>query len=102
MSDVLLISRDSSTALRVQGCVDVRNAASALARGDEIVVAGARVELDVSGLQSADSVTVSVLLAWAARAARQGGSLQCTNVPPRLLATAHLCKAERLLGIAAD
>ncbi len=101
MSDALRISRDASAALRVQGRIDVRNAASALARGDEIVVAGARVELDVSGLQSADSVTVSVLLAWAAQAARQGGRLECTNVPPRLLATAHLCKAESLLGIAA-
>lgn len=98
MSERFAISRTSAERVRVSGRIDVRNVADALGRSRDVAVSGAQIEVDLAALESADSVTLSVLLAWAARAAQQGGSLIFTQIPPRLMSIAHLSKAETLLG----
>lgn len=98
MSARLAISRASATRVDVSGGIDVRNAAEALARSREIANSGVHTEVNLSALETADSVTLSVLLAWAARTAQQGGHLVFTKIPPRLVAIAQLSKAEALLG----
>lgn len=100
MSANLTIVRETPAAVQVGGGIDVANAGSALARSAEIITPGATVRVDLAKLGSADSVTLSVLLAWAARARQQRGRLIFTSIPLRLRAIAHLSQAEPLLGLA--
>ncbi len=100
MNARLTIQRLGESSVQVAGRIDIGNAASALARSPEVAMPGRRVEVDLAQLESADSVTLSVLLAWAARARRAQGSLAFVSPPSRLLAIAHLSKAEPLLGFA--
>ncbi len=98
MSSELAIQRSGDSAVRVAGRIDVANAASALVRSAEVVVPGRAVQVDLARLESADSVTLSVLLAWGARARASGGSVEFLAPSTRLRAIAHLSKAEPLLG----
>lgn len=101
MAPAFSIERADGARLRLRGRVGFANAAAALARSGELLDGAQRaVEVDLSGLQGVDSATLAVLLAWAARAQRQGTTLRLGGAPPDLTALAHLCDAERLLGIA--
>jgi phospholipid transport system transporter-binding protein len=83
---------------RVTGKIDVDNAASALSSGADLFAAGKSITADLSTLESADSVTLAVLLAWASRARRAGGALSFKGASSRLRSIAHLSDAESLLG----
>jgi phospholipid transport system transporter-binding protein len=102
----LRIERGDAASMRVAGRLGFSEAAAALARSGELLDAGTAgapgraIKVDIAGLEGVDSATLAVLLAWAARASARGMSLSFTGVPPGLLALAHLCDAERLLGIA--
>ncbi len=100
MSTSLIVERSPSGGARVVGRINVDNAAAALARGKELGLGGKADGLvDVAELQSADSVTLAVLLAWAAQAGRNGGRLTLVHASSRLRAIAHLSDAEALLGL---
>lgn len=98
MSESLTIEKGASSIGRVAGRIDVNNASSALSRGSALFAVGKQLEADVSGLQSADSITLAVLLAWAVRASKSGGKLSYKGASSRLQAIAHLGDAEALLG----
>lgn len=100
MSTPLALELDAAGNGRVAGRIDVTNAARVLADGARFSKAGTRIEIDLKDLESADSVTLAVLLAWAAAARRNGGDIVYRRIPQRLLAIAHLGDAEPLLGIA--
>ena len=100
MTATFAITRESANHLRASGRIDVGNAALALEHCRGSFDPAAATTVDLGALESADSVTLAVLLAWAARASARGGRLECTAVPPRLQALAHLSAAERLLGMA--
>lgn len=99
MSDRFTLEHRSGEMARVRGRIDVDNAARALAAGEPLSAARGRLEIDLKDLQSADSVTLAVLLAWSARARRNGGELVYCHISPRLRSIAHLSDAEGLLGI---
>ncbi|MEO6688766.1 MAG: STAS domain-containing protein [Dokdonella sp.] len=97
----LRIERGEGGQFRVAGRLGFSEAATALARSSELLVAnGGEVSIDVSGLEAVDSATLAVLLAWGARAQTTGIVLRFIGVPAGLRALAHLCDAEPLLGIA--
>jgi anti-anti-sigma factor len=99
----LQITRGTDSVVTFDGRIDATNAETVLGKVGALVEPNKPLQLDVSALQSANSVTVSVLLALAAQAERRGGKIACINAPDRLRAAAHLCKAEALLGmLAAD
>ncbi len=99
MNTALIVEGFPSGGGRVAGRINVDNAAAALVRGSELGI-GDRIGLvDVAGLKSADSVTLAVLLAWAAQARRNGGGLAFVHASSRLRAIAHLSDAEALLGL---
>jgi ABC-type transporter Mla MlaB component len=54
-------------------------------------------EADLSGVASADSAGLALLVAWRASVAAGGGALSFTSVPERMLALARLTDAEALL-----
>jgi phospholipid transport system transporter-binding protein len=98
VSTSLTIEMATPSTGRIEGSIDVDNAATALSRGADLFAAGKVISADLSGLQSADSVTLAVLLAWAARARRAGGVLSFAGASSRLRSIAHLSDAEDLLG----
>ena len=67
MSPAFSMQPTSATSARLVGRIDVANAAQALAAGKQIPANG-NFELDLEHLESADSVTLAVLLAWSAAA----------------------------------
>ena len=99
MSSLLTIELISPRAGRVVGRIDVDNAAVALSRGSVLQVDGKNIDVDLAELESADSVTLAVLLEWAAQARRRGSRLIYRQASSRLRAIAHLSDAESLLGL---
>ncbi len=100
MSTELTIEATSSAEVSVRGRIDVCNATKALSRGAALF-AGKRTTADVSDLQSADSVTLAVLLAWVEHAQNSGGVLRYQGVSERLRSIAQLGDVVPLLGIEA-
>ncbi len=65
------------------------------------VDAGER-EIDLSGVERAQSVALSVLLSARRRAAARGGDLTVVNAPEELRTLARLYGVEALLGFGPD
>ena len=100
MNASLIVEKSPAGGVRVAGRITVDNAAGALEQYRELGAAGESGRVDVADLHSADSVTLAVLLAWAARARRNGGGgLAFVHASSRLRAIAHLSDAEALLGL---
>ena len=98
--DRLRIERADAAHVRVVGAIGFANGGDAVARTGELFAGAADVTADLGGLTHADSATLGVLLIWAATAAVRGVMLRFANVPEGLLALAHLCDADPLLGFA--
>ncbi len=87
--------------MHVSGVIDTENAAIALQQADRLLGAAGRSVVDLSRLGSTDSVTLAVLLAWAARLNRAGQAVQFSGMPEHLRALARLSEVEALLGLPA-
>jgi phospholipid transport system transporter-binding protein len=91
------LETDTMGTLRLRGAISFANAAQALLR-PPVSPRGAA-DLDLAALESADSVTLAVLIAWSAAARRRGGALRYHRAPQGLRNLARLCDVERLLGL---
>ncbi|HNR91300.1 MAG TPA: STAS domain-containing protein [Dokdonella sp.] len=80
-----------------RGSIDAANAAQALAEGRRQLLAVEPVSVDLAALESADGMTLAVLVAWSSHAARAGRTLRFTNIGERLRAVAHLYAVEPFL-----
>jgi ABC-type transporter Mla MlaB component len=96
MSATFALTREAPGRLRASGRIDVDNAAVALRDGTR-AIEGAPASIDIGALESADSVTLAVLLAWAARASLTGHDVGFVGMPPRLRALARLSAVEGML-----
>ncbi len=95
------IESDTLGTLRVSGAISFVNAAQALMQTPQFIVrADATLDLDLAALENADSATLAVLIAWAARARRTGATLRYLHAPQGLRNLARLCDVEGLLGLA--
>lgn len=97
----LLVQQGDDGLIHVIGAIDTSNAAAALQQAERLLGVEGRVVVDLSRLSSTDSVTLAVLLAWAARLHRTGQRVQFTRMPEHLRALARLSEVEALLGIPA-
>lgn len=95
------MTRESAGSLRASGRIDVDNAATALHEGTA-AIGGVPARIDLAALESADSVTLAVLIAWAARARAAGQAVGYTAMPPRLQALARLSGVESMLAARAN
>jgi phospholipid transport system transporter-binding protein len=93
------VESDTMGTLRVSGAISFANAASALARLPQPGPSGSAMDIDLSALEKSDSATLAVLIAWAARAKRQGVTLRFKRVPQGLRNLAHLSEVDGLLGM---
>jgi phospholipid transport system transporter-binding protein len=89
--------------LRARGDLDFGTAAAALQAGLALLPRGGKCTVDLSGVTSADSAGLAVLVEWLAVAAERGGSLAFESVPVQLRAIARISDLESLLlGQSAD
>lgn len=96
----LRIERIDAASVRVIGEMGFANASEGVARTGELFGGNSEVTVDLGGLTRADSATLGVLLIWSATAAFRRVRLRFKNPPGGLMALAHLCDAEPLLGFA--
>lgn len=85
---------------RIAGTLGYRTPVGALRDAGRAVADAARggvATVDVSGLDGADSATLAILLAWAARARRHGTGLRYAGLPGDLDVLARLADATQLL-----
>ncbi|MEP6485012.1 MAG: STAS domain-containing protein [Rudaea sp.] len=94
------VESDTMGTLRVSGAISYANATSALARMPQPGRAGGVLDIDLSALEKPDSATLAVLIAWSARAKRQGVTLRYKQVPQGLRNLARLSDVDTLLGMA--
>jgi phospholipid transport system transporter-binding protein len=94
------LETDSLGTLRLRGAISFANAAQALAAPPQAPRQGAALELDLAALESADSATLAVLIAWSAQARRRGATLRYHRVPQGLRNLARLTEVDGLLGLA--
>jgi ABC-type transporter Mla MlaB component len=88
------IATADDNSLRASGAITFANATQTLARLPD---ARGPVDVDLSRVLNADSATLSVLIAWAARARARGGSLRYLNAPAGLHNLARLSDLDALL-----
>jgi phospholipid transport system transporter-binding protein len=91
------LESDAPGALRLRGAISFANAAQALLQGLPAAQRGAT--LDLAALESADSATLAVLIAWSAAARRGGATLRYRDAPQGLSNLARLCDVDGLLGL---
>jgi ABC-type transporter Mla MlaB component len=92
-SDFRVATADDNR-LQASGAITFANATQTLARLPD---ARGPVEVDLSRVANADSATLSVLIAWAARTRARGGSLRYLNAPAGLHNLARLSDLDALL-----
>jgi phospholipid transport system transporter-binding protein len=95
---ILQLDASAPDRLVLAGALSFGNAATALARLRASLQERAATGLDLSGITTADSAGLAVLLALASDARTQRRSLQFQGVPNSLRALAQLCDVTGLLG----
>ncbi len=93
------VESDTMGTLRVSGAISFANAGSALARMPQPGRSGSTMDIDLSALEKSDSATLAVLIAWSAKARRQGVTLRYLRVPKGLQNLARLSNVDGLLGL---
>ncbi|HEX6834348.1 MAG TPA: STAS domain-containing protein [Rudaea sp.] len=94
------VESDTLGTWRVSGVISFANAASALAGLPPTARDGSPVTVDLKALENADSATLAVLIAWAARMREARTPMRFSNAPQGLRNLARLCDVEGLLGLA--
>jgi phospholipid transport system transporter-binding protein len=92
------VETNGQNALAVSGAITFDNAAEALRAAPQASRDG-KLDVDLAALTDADSVSLAVLIAWAAQARERGGALRYLNAPQALRNLAHLSDVEDLLGL---
>lgn len=93
------VESDTLGTLRVTGGISFANAARALNRMPQSGARGSTLDLDLGELEKVDSATLAVLIAWSARARRDGVTLRFRRAPQGLRNLAKLCDVDRLIGL---
>jgi phospholipid transport system transporter-binding protein len=97
-----LESRSGDAArFRLTGVAGFATAKALLARGAAEFAGYPRVDVDLSGVASADSAGLAVLLTWVEQARSAQRQLNYTALPAQLSAIARVCAVEELLRAAA-
>jgi phospholipid transport system transporter-binding protein len=85
---------------RLSGTAGIASARALLEAGSAAFGGEAQVELDLSGVSTADGAGLAVLLAWLSRARSAGRALHFVAIPESLLALARVCGVDSMLASA--
>jgi ABC-type transporter Mla MlaB component len=94
------LESDAVGTLRLRGAISFVNAAQAFAAPPQGPKRGAALDIDLAALESSDSATLAVLIAWSAAARQRGAALRYLHAPDGLRNLAKLADVEGLLGFA--
>ena len=94
------LETDSPGALRLRGAISFANAAQAFTAAPQAPARGVALDIDLAALESADSATLAVLIAWSAAARKHGTALRYLRAPQGLRNLAKLTEVDGLLGFA--
>jgi len=84
----------------VSGALTLATAARVLAAGERAFGDAASIEVDLSGVQAADSAGLAVLLEWVRYARQRGRRLRLVSLPPVLTAIAGISEVGEVLRAA--
>lgn len=84
----------------VSGALTLQTAAAALVQGERLFAGAPRVDVDLSGVEAADSAGLAVLLEWVRVARQQRRRLVFHDLPATLAAIAAISEVEDLLKAA--
>lgn len=90
------LGADDAGVRRLSGSLDFDSVPALYRRTDELL-AGDGVTLDLSGVESAGSVAVALLLEWRREACRRGVELRLVGIPDAVRRMARLAGVEALL-----
>jgi phospholipid transport system transporter-binding protein len=93
------LESDAAGGVHLRGVISFLNAAQAFTAAPH-APRDQSVEIDLAALDSADSATLAVLIAWSAQARRRGAKLRYAHAPQGLRNLARLCEVENLLELA--
>ena len=93
------LESDAAGTLRLRGEISFANAAQAFAVPPRAVQPGVALDVDLAALESADSATLAVLIAWSAAARERGTTLRYLHAPQGLRNLAKLADVDGLLSL---
>jgi phospholipid transport system transporter-binding protein len=96
MSDTQLLQQDNGFRLEGDLSFDSVPQLMAVSQG---LFRGENVEVDLAGIERADSAGVALLVHWQREAKRQGGSVCFHNAPGQMLAIAKVSGVDKLLSL---
>jgi len=85
---------------RLSGHLGFESAARALADSRELFGEHKKIQLDLSGVESADSAGLALLVEWTGWAKREKRKLSFTNTPPQAIALAKISEVDEILPLA--
>ncbi|MAL97997.1 STAS domain-containing protein [Hydrocarboniclastica marina] len=88
----------------VSGQFDYQGVVAAREEGEKLIraLAASRCRIDLSGVESADSAFMALLLSWIRLCERRGVVLELVAVPEPLLAMARVSGLETILPVASE
>lgn len=85
---------------KLSGHLGFESATRALAESQRLFADHKKLRLDLSGVESADSAGLALLVEWTGWAKRQKRKLSFVNVPKQAVALAKISEVDKILPIA--
>lgn len=84
----------------LSGHLGFESAARALEESRHLFAGHKKLQLDLSGVESADSAGLALLVEWTGWAKREKRKLSFTNTPPQAIALAKISEVDEILPLA--
>ena len=85
---------------RLSGHLGFESATRALEESQRLFADHKKIQLDLSGVQSADSAGLALLVEWTGRAKREKRKLSIVNAPNQAVALARISEVDEILPLA--
>jgi phospholipid transport system transporter-binding protein len=84
---------------KLSGHMGFENAARALAESHKLFADHKKLQLDLSGVDSADSAGLALLVEWTGWAKREKRKLSFINTPKQVIALAKISEVDKILPL---
>ena len=85
---------------RLSGHLGFQSATAALAESQRLFAGHKKIQLDLSGVDGADSAGLALLVEWTGWAKREKRKLTFSNVPKQAVALAKISEVDEILPLA--
>ncbi|RMG30807.1 MAG: STAS domain-containing protein [Gammaproteobacteria bacterium] len=101
-ADEARIERIRSDRFRVSGSLTFDTVTALLAASEPVFAGAGALDIDLQGVQRADSAGLALLIEWMRRAHHRGLPLRFLNMPPQMLAIARASSLDHVLPLARE